>query len=346
MAEIQIGRSGSLGILTLDRPKALNALTRSMVAAMSAQLAAWRDDPAVGAVLVKAVPGRAFCAGGDVRAVVLAARDQGVEAALPFFHDEYRLNWRIKNLGKPYIALMDGVTMGGGVGISIHGTHRIATERTLFAMPETGIGFFPDVGGSFFLPRLPGEIGTWLGLTGAHLHGADCLGAGVATHFVPSERLAELERRLSRGIDGAFQDLVDQPAQAGILALRAKVDAGYLGNDVPTLLTSLAAEPTGWGAEQLALLRGKSPLAVAVSLAMLRRGREMTLEECLRLEYRAVRHILESGEFYEGVRALLIDKDRRPAWRHQALEEVTPALVAGVMAPGDAAELPLDWRTA
>jgi enoyl-CoA hydratase len=343
MSEVQVSRSGSLGILTLDRPKALNALTRSMVAVMSAQLAAWRDDPEVAAVLVKAVPGRAFCAGGDVRAVVLTAREQGVEAALPFFHDEYRLNWRIRNLGKPYIAFMDGVTMGGGVGISIHGTHRIATEHTLFAMPETGIGFFPDVGGSFFLPRLPGEIGTWLGLTGAHLHGADCLAAGVATHFVPSERLAELEGRLSRGVDRAFDGVVAQPANAGITALHGRIDASYRGGDLTSLLAALESEPTGWGAEQAALLRTKSPLAVVLSLAMLRLGRDMSLEECLRLEYRAVRHILESGEFHEGVRALLIDKDRRPRWLHQSLEEVPAALVARIMAPDGLQDLPLDW---
>ena len=193
--EIRFERRGRLGVVTLDRPSALNALSREMVQRLSLQLVAWKDDPAVSAVLVKAVPGRAFCAGGDVRVVADLLRERGVAAAAPFFREEYRCNWRVHRFLKPYIACLDGITMGGGVGISVHGRFRIATENTLFAMPETGIGFFPDVGATWFLPRCPGEVGTWLGLTGARLKGADCVAAGLATHSIPSVRLGEIEER-------------------------------------------------------------------------------------------------------------------------------------------------------
>jgi enoyl-CoA hydratase/carnithine racemase len=350
--DVRFERRGALGLVILDRPKALNALTRPMVQAMILHLAAWRDDPAVAAVLVNAAPGRAFCAGGDIRAVTDLAREQGVAAATPFFRDEYRLNWRIHRFPKPYLALMDGITMGGGVGISVHGRYRVLTQRTLFAMPETGIGFTPDVGGTWFLPRCPGEIGTWLGLTGARLDAADCLTAGIGSHFVPSGRLGELEDRLAGtpagtmqdAIDRALADLAGDPGPAGLPALRPAIDAGFAGDTIASILARLAAADSPFATAQRSSLAGKSPLALAVTLAQLRRGRRlMDFEAAMRLEYRMVHRLLATGDFAEGVRALLVDKDRQPRWRHRSVDEVPPAEVEACFAPLPGGDLPLDW---
>ena len=351
--DIRFEVHGRLGIVTLDRAPALNALSREMVQRLSRQLVAWKDDPQVAAVLVKAVPGRAFCAGGDVRVVADLARDQGVEAAVPFFREEYRMNWRVHTFPKPYIAFLDGITMGGGVGISVHGSHRVVTENTLFAMPETGIGFFPDVGGTWFLPRCPGEVGTWLGLTGARLNGPDSLEAGVGTHAVPAERLEELEamliRRLNRGGDGAaaVEACLDEVAgplgASGLPELRARIDHCFGGGSIAEIVERLGTEPTGFGTEQLSALAGKSPLSVHVSLAQLRRGRALDIEGCLALEYRMVHRMLAAGDFFEGVRALLVDRDKRPRWRHASLRDVSAAEVEAVLAPLPQGELVFDW---
>jgi enoyl-CoA hydratase/carnithine racemase len=350
--DIRFERQGRLGLAILDRAQALNALSREMVQALSLQLAAWRNDPEVDAVLVKAVPGRAFCAGGDVRVVTDLAREQGVAAATPFFREEYRLNWRIHTFPKPYVALLDGITMGGGVGISVHGGYRVVTENTLFAMPETGIGFFPDVGGTWFLPRCPGEVGIWLGLTGARLNGADSLAAGVGTHAVPSAGLAALEERLVQRLQGGdahavVAGILDEHAgaigAATLPALRSRIDACFAGESVAEIVNALQGEPTGFGAEQLASLAGKSPLAVHVTLAQLRRGRELDIAACLQLEWRMVHHMLEAGDFVEGVRALLVDKDKRPRWRHAGLDAVPAGEVEAVLAPLPAGDLTLDW---
>jgi enoyl-CoA hydratase len=350
---IRFLREGRLGVVVLDRQEALNALTRAMVRELSDHLRRWKDDPEVEAVLVKAAPGRAFCAGGDVRAVVETVRREGVAAALPFFRDEYRMNWRIARFPKPWIALLNGVTMGGGCGISIHGSHRIATEHTLLAMPETGIGFFPDIGATFFLNACPPGFGMYLGLTGARLGVADALLAGLATHFVPAARLLEFEARLvaaGRGevagaLAEALADMAAAPPEPGILDERlATIRAIFEAESFTELLDRLQREPTGWGREQLALLREKSPLAVRLTFAQLRRGAGASLEECLRLEYRMVRHVLESGEFAEGVRALLIDKDKRPRWRHPSLEAVDEAEVERFFAPIPEGELVFDWE--
>src|SRR3954468_8126731 len=196
---IRLGRNGRLGVVVLDRKDALNARPREMIQALSLQLLAWKDDPEVAAVLIKAAPGRAFCAGGDIRYMYETGRSN-TDAALAFYREEYRLNWRIFRYPKPYIALLDGITLGSGAGVSVHGSHRIVTERVSFAMPETGIGFFPDVGGTYFLPRCPGEIGTYLGLTGQRIGPGDCLDAGLATQLVPSERMADLEEALAAGL--------------------------------------------------------------------------------------------------------------------------------------------------
>ena len=351
---IRFEHRGALGVVVLDRPKALNALTWPMVRALSLQLAAWRLDPTVGAVLVKAVPGRAFCAGGDILAVAAALREQGVAAIVPFFRDEYRLNWRVGNFPKPYLALLDGIAMGGGVGISVHGSHRVVTERAEFAMPETGIGFFPDVGGTFFLPRCPGEVGTWLGLTGSRLDAAGCLEAGIGTHCVPGSRLAELEDRLAGEAVEALAPSVARhladlaaappPSPLPLAEQRPAIDVCFRDSGLRAILDRLGAEPSGFGRAQLALLREKSPLAVAVALAQLRRGRSLDFSGAMRLEYRIVHRLLAAGDFAEGVRALLLDKDKTPRWRHARLEAVPDDEVEACFAPLAGGDLALDWE--
>jgi enoyl-CoA hydratase/carnithine racemase len=350
---IRFLREGRLGVVVLDRQQALNALTRGMVRELSDHLRRWKDDPEVEAVLVKAVPGRAFCAGGDVRAVVETVRREGVAAALPFFRDEYRLNWRIARFPKPYVALLNGVTMGGGCGISIHGTHRIATEHTLLAMPETAIGFFPDIGATFFLNACPPGVGMFLGLTGTRLGAADALTAGLATHFVPAARLLELEARLVAAGPGevasalaeALGDFAAAPSEPGTLEERlATIRAIFEAESFAELVARLEREPTGWGRAQLAKMREGSPLAVRLTFAQLRRGRGASLEEALRMEYRMVRHVLESGEFAEGVRALLIDKDKTPRWRHRSFDEVDEAEIERFFAPIPEGDLVFDWE--
>lgn len=341
---VHVAVENGLGRLTLDRPEALNALSRAMVRTVSAALARWREDPAIRAVLIKAVPGRAFCAGGDIRVVIEAARRRGVHEAAAFFADEYRMNWRIGNLGKPYIALLDGITMGGGVGISVHGTHRIATENTLFAMPETGIGFFPDVGGSYFLPRLPARTGFYLGLTGARLDGATATRLGIATHYVPAGVLAEVEAELVAGapIADILERLAVEPVPGGLET--AAIQRHFAAPTIGEILASLAAEDGVFARDTLAILRQKSPMSVAVAMQQLQRGHDLDLAGCLAMEYRMVHRFLADSDFAEGVRAQLVDKDRQPRWRHPRIEAVPQALIDGCFAPLETGDLAFDWH--
>ena len=351
-ADIRFERHGRLGVAILDRQQALNALTHAMVRELSLQLARWRADEEIGAVLVKAAPGRAFCAGGDIVAVADLLRTGGVAAAMPFFRDEYRLNWRIHTYPKPYVACIDGITMGGGVGISVHGDFRIATERTLFAMPETGIGFFPDVGATWFLPRCPGEVGMYLGLTGARLRGTDCVDAGIATHAMAAADLGTIEAGLvgCAAADDPHAAIVELlaghelvPAEPVLRTHRPTIDRCFGADTLAGVLTMLAEEPGGFGAAQRAELATKSPFALALTFAQLRLGRGLAIEEALRLEHRMVHGVLSGDDFVEGVRALLVTKDRRPSWRPASLAEVSDAAIAACMATPEAGVLPLDW---
>ena len=342
--DVRFERRGRLGVIILDRQRALNALSWAMIRAISSQLAAWRDDDRVAAVLVKASPGRAFCAGGDILAVTSQARQEGVAAAGKFFRDEYRLNWRVHTYPKPYIALLDGITMGGGVGVSVHGGYRVVTENTRLAMPETAIGFFPDVGATWFLPRCPGEIGMYLGLTGAQLDAADCLTAGLGTHFVAAADLASLEERLAQGdaaiaVDEVLGGFRREPGAGRLAALRPEIDRCFAGPDLPTIMAAIATSGTEWSRE----LAGKSSFSLHLTCAQLRHGRTLAIEDALRLEYRMVHRVLAGNDFQEGVRALLVDKDRRPRWEAHG-EAETAALVAAAMAPLPSGELDLDWR--
>ncbi len=338
--ELRVHVDRGVGRLTLNRPQALHALTTGMCATMSEALEASRDDPAVRAVLLDHAEGtRGFCAGGDIRKVAQSGRGDGRDAA-DFFRIEYTLNTRIKAFPKPFIAVLDGITMGGGVGISVHGSHRIATEKTIFAMPETGIGLFPDVGGGWFLPRLSGELGTWLALTGAQVRGGDVVAAGLATHFVPSDRIGDLKAAIIRDGVGAISG---QPVATPAFAEHAAViDRCFAGDSVQGIVDALHSDGGDWAKAQADILMRRSPLSLTVSLRQLRAGRRMTsFAEVMRMEYRIACHITRSNDFSEGVRAVIEDKDNAPRWSPQSLDAVGEDLVERMFAPLGDAELQL-----
>ncbi len=333
--DILYERRGGLAIATLNRPKALNSLTLDMCLDYDRQLAAWAVDDSVHAVILKGAGERAFCAGGDVRAIWRAGKD-GEPLTADFFRAEYRMNRRIEVFPKPHIAVLDGVTMGGGVGISLHGSCRIATERTLIAMPETGIGLFPDVGGTHFLSRLPGGVGLYLGLTGARMKAADALFAGLATDYVPSGRLDELEAALARDRDMAatVRDLSADPGPAPLAEHRAAIERCFLQDSLEAVLDALAGEPGEWAAKTLSVLRERcSPTSLKVTFEALRRAATLDFDAAMVMEYRLSQSFMAGHDFYEGIRALLIDKDNTPAWDPAALTGVTPEIVEAHFAP-------------
>ena len=316
---------GSLGLITLNRPAALNALNRSMCRAIHHQLDMWREDPSVRAVAIRGAGDRAFCAGGDVVGLHDAGRSGSPEWE-GFFHDEYRMNEAIAGYPKPYVALLDGITMGGGVGLSIHAPYRVATERLLFAMPETGIGLIPDVGGTHALPRLPGEIGTYLGLTGARLKAADCVYAGIATHHVPSGQIAALVDALAAGEDvaSALGTFDGGGGEAPLSAHRSAIDRHFFGDDVEAIVASLDGGDE-WARGQASTIRKMSPTSCKLTLRALREGARLDIAGALRNEFRIVCAIKSGNDFFEGIRAQLIDKDRDPKWRPPTLAEVGAA---------------------
>lgn len=321
---------GRAGFITLNRPKALNALTHPMVQAIRSALGTWENDDRVAHVVIQAAGDRAFCAGGDIRVVWEMGQEEGGKGSpdqLAFFADEYRLNAFIKRYPKPYVALIDGIVMGGGVGLSVHGTHRIGTERTTFAMPEVGIGFFPDVGASHFLPRLPDETGMYCALTGGRLKQADALWSGVLTHAVASESLPEVAKALEQAddIDAALAGFRSEPEAAPLAALSKIIARIFAGGDVATILGALDAvtgEHAEWAAKTATTIRRQSPMSVEVSFAELRRGATLDFDAAMQLEYRIVSHILKGHDFYEGVRAVIIDKDGAPKWQPSRLDDI------------------------
>ena len=348
--DVLFDRLGRAGRITLNRPQALNALSHEMCRALHAGLAEWARDDAVGLVIIDGAGERAFCAGGDVRALY-ADWQAGGDARFGFYRDEYRLNAFIKRYPKPYVALVDGIVMGGGVGVSIHGSHRVATERTVFAMPETGIGLFPDVGGTYFLPRLPGQIGLFLGLTGHRLKAADCLYAGLAEAAVPSERLPDLVDALGGAADAGSVTAILQrfaappepaPQAASLPALRAAIDDCFGESSVERILSELERHDTEFAQITAANLRQKSPTSLKVTLKQLRAGARLGFEDCMRLEYRLACRFMQAQDFFEGVRAVVIDKDNKPAWRPDSLEAVSEEAVAAYFAPLPDGELAFD----
>ena len=327
--DILFEQSGKAGVITLNRPKALNALTMGMVEEMIAALERWAGDDAVRHVIIRANGGKAFCAGGDIRALYDWGRAKDPRF-FAFFRAEYMLNALIKRFPKPYVALIDGITMGGGVGVSVHGSHRVASERLVFAMPETGIGFFPDVGGTYFLPRLPGQAGMYFGLTGDRARTGDACYAGIATHHVPGDRFGQLADALTQAgsADECLTDFVAEPEPGVLKDRQADIDRHFGLDSVEAILASLEADPSDWARKTVATLRGKSPTSLKVAFRQLREGRKRDFEDCMRLEYRIVHGVAGGHDFYEGIRAAVIDKDGTPRWRPGSLEEVSETDVA------------------
>ena len=333
--EILVARDGGLGRLTLNRPQALHALTTVMCSTCITVLSDWRRDPAVQAVLIDHSGERGFCAGGDIRMLADSGADDG-RLARAFFFTEYRLNHLLFSYPKPVIAVMDGITMGGGVGLSAPARYRLATERTTFAMPETGIGLFPDVGGGWFLPRLPGRIGLWLALTGARIKAADCLHAGLATHHVPSERLPELKVRLAENpsdIEALLAQFDVDPGPAPLLAHRAELDAAFGQGSVEAILAALEAG-SDWARAQALALRTKSPQTLKVAFRQLALGLAAPdFAANMAMEYRIGARVVQRHDFLEGVRAVIVDKDNAPKWDPATLEGVGEDLLDAIFAP-------------
>ncbi len=333
MSDVEIIRDGRVGLIRLNRPKALNALDLDMIRVITRALCAWAEDLAVHAVLIEGEGDRAFCAGGDIRAIRAMARAGDTVGVETFFAEEYALNAAIAAYPKPYVALIDGICMGGGIGLSIHGDVRVTSEAGMFAMPETAIGMFPDIGATYALPRLPGELGMYLGLTGARLAGADAVHAGIATHFVPRAEMPALKSALAR--DGvAVVAAFAQPLPPFTLAPhRAAIDRCFGAPDVAGILARLAAEHTAWADETLATLRGHSPSSLLFSFAAIRAGASRDLPQCLEAELALTRHVTTHPDLAEGVRAMVVDKDRAPRWTPARVEEVDPAMIAGMFVP-------------
>jgi len=322
---------GRVARLRLNRPKAIHALTTAMCAAMLDALAAWEQDDAIEAVLIDHAEGRGFCAGGDIRMLAESGAKDGAEAR-DFFRTEYRLNHRLFTYPKPTVAFMDGITMGGGVGISLPCRYRVATENTRFAMPETGIGLFPDVGGGWYLARLPGRMGQYLALTGHRLDGAECHALGLATHYLPSAALDEAKARITAtpdAIDAVLASLAVPPPPARILEQREAIDPLFAADRLEDILAALDADGGEWAAAQRATLATKSPQTMMVALRQLREGAAMPdFAAEMAQEYAIAARIVMSADFQEGVRAVILDKDNAPRWRPAPDDAAVDAIFA------------------
>jgi len=341
MSDILFDRRGAAGIVTLNRPKALNAVTHGMVRELAAQLRAWENDAAVTRVVLTAAEGRAFSAGGDIRALYDQGKAGKQEEALAFFREEYALNTAIKRYRKPYVSLIDGIVMGGGVGLSVHGSHRVAGDRYQFAMPEVGIGFFPDVGATYALPQMPGAIGTYCALTGERLNTHDGLAAGSATHHVRSDRFGDLLEALCSNVpvDAVLAAFAEGPRHGPLASRNALIDRLFAGDRVEDVLANLDREAASgspdaeWARERAAGMRSKSPLSMKIALAQMRRGRDKSFEDCMRMEFRIVSRVVYGHDLYEGVRAVIVDKDNAPRWKPDSLASVSAAEVERHFAP-------------
>ncbi|KAH0555063.1 3-hydroxyisobutyryl-CoA hydrolase, mitochondrial isoform X1 [Cotesia glomerata] len=320
------------GIVVLNRPKQLNALNLSMVKKIYPKLKKWEDNKSL--VIVKGAGSKAFCAGGDVKYLTVALNEpEGHKTGHDFFRAEYSLNHLIGTYEKPYVAIMSGITMGGGVGLSVHGKYRIATESTVFAMPETAIGLFPDVGGTYFLPRLKGKLGLYLGLTGQRLKGEDVKHAGIATHYVPLSKLEDLEQVLlesdAEDIDKVLESFESSAdTEFSLDEFLPRIDQCFSADTVEGIIDNLKADSSEWSKIVLESLQKMSPSSLKITKEALDRGKNLSFEECLKMEFRLVwRACDRSSDFYEGVRALLVDKDLNPKWNPPSLAEVTDKYV-------------------
>lgn len=346
MSEDLLARvEGNAGILSLNRPAALHALTLGMVHAMTGALLAWRDDPGIRCVIIDHAEGRGFCAGGDIAFLRNSAMNDGGVSGRAFFYGEYQLNHLLFTYPKPVIAFMDGITMGGGVGISQPAKFRVATENTRFAMPETGIGLFPDVGGGWYLSRLPGRVGPFLALTGARLDGAECLAVELATHYLASEALAVAKAEIARNPDAIGEILkahgVGAPL-ARIVENRGNIDGLFASDRYEDVLAALEADNSDWANKELATLRTKSPQTCKVALRQLATSKTLeSFSDNMAMEYRIASRVLVRPDFTEGVRAVIVDKDNAPQWDPAAPEGVTDELIDAIFAPLPAEE---EWK--
>lgn len=344
--EILFDIKGGIGFITLNRPEALNALNLSMIESFDRKLVEWARHPAVHAVAITGAGGRAFCSGGDVKAVALDARaakkgesDGGL--ARRFFREEYTLNHRIFTYPKPYISIINGIVMGGGKGISAHGSHRVVTENTLFAMPETSIGFFPDVGGGYFLPRCPGQTGTYLALTSKRIKAIDAIYIGFGTHFIPAEKipalteaLVHLEWDARRKPAELVDDLLDNldaplPGESEIAEHRDKIDRYFSHDHVEEIIADLQKDHSRWAQETLTAMYAMSPTSLKITLRQIRLGAKMPFAQVMTMEYRLSQAVVKGHDFYEGIRAALIDKDRQPKWKPSRVGDVADNGVEG-----------------
>jgi enoyl-CoA hydratase len=336
VTDVLISTQDRVGRIRLNRPKAIHALTTAMCDTISEALLRWRNDDGVEAVVFDHAEGRGFCAGGDV-VMIARSGNEDAEEAKRFFFAEYRLNHLLFTYTKPTVAIMDGITMGGGVGISLPCTFRIATENTRFAMPETGIGLFPDVGGGWYLPRLPGRVGEFIALTGARLDGAECHYLGLATHFVPQASLEDMIDRIAttpQRVQGPIGAFAETPPDARIAANLQNVGRLFASYELEEVLAALEADGSDWATAELATLRTKSPLSCKVSLRLMEKGaKRATFTDEMRAEYALAGRVVRTHDFREGVRALLIDKTGNPQWDPPTPEEVTDEMLDVLFAP-------------
>lgn len=340
--DLRTWREGGLGRLVLDRPGALNALTHPMVRELLEALGAWRDADDVSGVVIEGNGDRAFSAGGDILGLWQHGKRGDHAFGRAFWRDEYRLDRMIARYPKPFVALMDGIVMGGGVGVSAHGSHRIVTERSVVAMPEVSIGFLPDVGGTWILSRAPGRLGEYLAMTATRLGPADAIVAGFADRFMASDRLPELVRRLETDGTDSVDRLAAEPPGGLLEARLDEIDEAFSAADGPAIVARLEDSSSSWAREAVGAIRRHSPLSVACALEAVRAARRLAdLESCLAMEFRFAWRATQHTDFLEGIRAAIIDRDRRPCWRHARLEEVTPAEVARLFAPLGDEELDL-----
>lgn len=333
--EERSGHQGNLGLITLNRPQALNALNLEMIFLLHQQLLAWEQNKQIKAVVVRASEGRAFCAGGDLRQAY--EKYQAHDPSLPdFFRNEYRLNHYLFHYPKPYIAFLDGITMGGGVGISLNGSHCVATEHTLFAMPETGIGFYPDVGATYFLSRLSPGLGLYLGLTGARLSGDDCLAAELLDFNLKSTDLplaltalveTDFQENPNESVSQILQAFHQKPKPSPLMERLPEMLQHFIKPSVEEILASLNHSQNTFQQETASLLRKKSPTSLKVTFRQLQEGRQMEFDDCIQLEYCLTRRFIQGPDFYEGIRALLIDKDQTPHWQPAELHEISSAYI-------------------
>lgn len=325
---------GKIGFILLQRPNALHALTLPMIDMLTSHLLQWHQNPDVHAVIIQAESSKAFCAGGDIRQIYEARNTFAKQ--LNFFEREYRLNQLIHDFPKPYIALMNGITMGGGVGISLHGSHRVAGENFMFAMPETGIGFFPDIGASHILAQCPGQYGYYLGLSGDQIPAKDALGLNLVTNMVHGADFsklvdtllqADLSQNAHQVVTNCIQTYADTSTTSSLLKKQEGIDACFVADNMDRIMERLSKRKEAWFQDLHQRLTSKSPLSLKVTLQQLRLAKTKSLSACLDMDGRLVRHFLQDHDFYEGVRAAIIDKDKQPRWQPMTLSEVTPMMV-------------------